>query len=99
MLYALLARDEPDSLDRRQAVRAEHLARVEALLSAGRLLTAGPLPAIDSAEPGPAGFVGSLIIAEFDSLAAAQTWAQQDPYLASGAWREVEVFPYKMVLP
>ncbi len=99
MLYCILGRDAPDSLQRRQRVRSEHLARVQALCDQGLLLTAGPFAAIDSPDPGPAGFVGSLIVAEFDSLLAARQWAESDPYLESGAWQGVEVHPYRQVLP
>lgn len=99
MFYCIIGRDVPDSLERRQSVRPEHLARVESLHQQGRLLTAGPLPAIDSPDPGPAGFLGSLIVAEFPSLAAARAWAEADPYLHSGAWHAVEVYPYRQVLP
>ncbi|GIX21628.1 MAG: hypothetical protein KatS3mg121_0411 [Gammaproteobacteria bacterium] len=97
MWYAILARDAPDALDKRRATRAAHLARIEALRAEGRLLTAGPFPAIDAPDPGPAGFSGSLVIAEFPSLEAARTWAEADPYLAAGAWCAVEVKPYKRV--
>lgn len=99
MLYCILGRDAPDSLPRRISVRAEHLERVQRLCDEGLLLTAGPFPAIDSPDPGPAGFVGSLIVAEFESLAAAQHWAESDPYIQAGAWQGVEVHPYKQVLP
>ena len=99
MLYCILGRDAADSLDRRLSVRAEHLARVESLRDQGLLLTAGPLPAIDSPDPGPAGFAGSLIVAEFASLDQAREWAGADPYIRSGAWASVEVHPYRQVLP
>lgn len=99
MLYCILGRDAPDSLKRRMGARDQHLARVEALRDHGLLLTAGPLPTIDSPDPGPAGFVGSLIVAEFTSLEAARDWAESDPYIQAGAWRDVEVYPYKQVLP
>lgn len=99
MLYCILGRDAPDSLHKRLGVRAEHLARVQTLLDEGRLRTAGPLPAIDGGDPGPAGFFGSLIVAEFANLQAATRWAQSDPYLDAGAWDRVEVYPYKEVLP
>ena len=99
MLYCILGRDAPNSLVRRSAARAEHLARVEQLRDQGLLLTAGPLPAIDSPDPGPAGFIGSLIVAEFTSLDAARHWAEADPYLDAGAWASVEVHPFKQVLP
>lgn len=99
MLYCILGRDAPDSLNKRLPVRAQHLERVQSLLQQGRLRTAGPLPAIDSEEPGPAGFVGSLILADFPSLEAAREWADSDPYVVAGAWERVEVHPYKEVLP
>lgn len=99
MWYLIFGRDVPDSLPRRQAHRPAHLARLHALRDAGRLLCAGPLPAIDSDDPGDAGFTGSVIIAEFASLAEARAWADADPYLAGGVYREVEVQPFKRVLP
>ncbi|AHE98472.1 YciI family protein [Thioalkalivibrio paradoxus] len=99
MLYAIIGQDTPDSLERRLAARPEHLARLEALRDAGRLLLAGPFPAIDGPDPGPAGFTGSLIVAEFPSLEAAQAWADADPYRAAGVYREVTVRPFKRVLP
>jgi len=99
MLYMILGRDVADSLAQRRAARPDHLARLQALQAEGRLFAAGPLPAIDSADPGPAGFVGSLIVAEFVSLEAARTWADADPYLAAGVYASVEVRPYVKVLP
>ena len=99
MWYMVIGRDNADSLARRATVREQHLARVQALCDQGRVLTAGPLPAIDSPDPGPAGFIGSLMVVEFPDLGQATTWAQQDPYLEAGAWTEVEVHPYKEVLP
>jgi hypothetical protein len=99
MLFAILASDAPDSLARRRSVREAHLHRVSELRTAGRLVIAGPFPAIETTEPGPAGFNGSLIIAEFESLEAAEAWAQADPYLASGAWREISVRPFVQVMP
>lgn len=99
MLYLIVGDDVPDSLARRQQVRPDHLARLEALQQAGRLVVAGPFPAIDSEQPGDAGFTGSAIIAEFDSLAAAQAWADADPYLAAGVYARVTVRPFKQVLP
>ena len=99
MLYAILGRDVPGSLERRLAVRSDHLARLTELQAAGRLVLAGPLPAIDSIDPGPAGFSGSLIVAEFDSLESAQTWADADPYVSAGVYASVEVMPFKMVFP
>jgi uncharacterized protein YciI len=99
MWYVVNGIDAADSLAKRQASRPAHVARIQMLADEGRLLTAGPLPAIDAADPGPAGFTGSLIIAEFESLGAAQAWADQDPYLQSGAWVKVTVSPYVQVKP
>ena len=99
MFYAIVGQDVPDSLDRRLAARPAHLERLQALQQAGRLLLAGPFPAIDSPDPGAAGFSGSLIVAEFDSLAAAQAWADADPYVAAGVYAGVSVKPFKKVLP
>lgn len=99
MLYAIIAKDAKDSLERRRSARPDHVARLNVLKDAGRLVLAGPLPAIDAQDPGPAGFSGSLIVAEFASLAAAMEWADNDPYLAAGVYREVEVHPFRMVLP
>ncbi|MFC4157775.1 YciI family protein [Chitinimonas lacunae] len=99
MYYLILGRDAPDSLARRLAARPDHLARLQALQDQGRLLLAGPCPAIDSPDPGPAGFSGSLIVAEFADLAAARAWADADPYVTAGVYAEVEVKPFKKVLP
>ena len=99
MLYAIISRDVENSLEQRLATRPAHLARLEALRDAGRLILAGPHPAIDSNDPGPAGFSGSLVVAEFDSLDSARTWADADPYLAAGVYAEVIVKPFKKVLP
>lgn len=99
MLYAIVGEDVPASLDRRLAARPDHLARLEALRDAGRLVLAGPFPAIDAADPGAAGFTGSLIVAEFDSLEAAQAWAQADPYVMAGVYARVDVKPFRKVLP
>ncbi len=99
MLYAIVGQDSPDSLDRRLAARPAHVARLTALQNAGRLLLAGPFPAIDSPDPGPAGFSGSLIVAEFDSLADARGWADADPYVAAGVYVEVSVKPFKQTFP
>ncbi|AOX99649.1 YciI family protein [Jeongeupia sp. USM3] len=98
-LYAIIATDKADSLADRLAARPAHLARLEALKNDGRLVLAGPFPAIDVADPGPAGFSGSLIVAEFESLAAAQDWADADPYRAAGVYVSVVVKPFKYVLP
>jgi uncharacterized protein YciI len=99
MLYAIIATDVANSLENRLAARPTHLARLEALKSEGRLVLAGPHPAVDSNDPGAAGFSGSLIVAEFDSLIAAQTWADADPYRAAGVYASVIVKPFKLVLP
>lgn len=99
MLYAVIGQDNPDSLQRRLDARPAHLARLEALKNEGRLLLAGPFPAIDSEDPGPAGFSGSLIVAEFESLDAAQQWADADPYIKAGVYTQVSVKPFKKVLP
>jgi uncharacterized protein YciI len=99
MLYAIVGADAPDSLNDRLAARPAHLDRLKALQDEGRLLLAGPFPAIDSVDPGPAGFSGSLIVAEFGSLEAAQEWAGADPYVAAGVYAGVKVKPFKKVLP
>ena len=99
MFYAILGQDVSNSLDLRLAARPAHLERLHALQQAGRLLLAGPFPAIDSNDPGAAGFTGSLIVAEFDTLSAAQTWADADPYVAAGIYAHVDVKPFKKVLP
>ncbi|MBX9444900.1 YciI family protein [Dickeya chrysanthemi] len=97
MLYVIYATDVPGSLEQRLAARPAHLARLQALRDQGRLLTAGPLPAIDSEDPGTAGFTGSTVIAEFQSLEAARQWADDDPYLAAGVYETVSVKPFKKV--
>lgn len=99
MLYAIISRDVDDSLPKRQGARPAHLARLEALRDAGRLVLAGPHPAIDSGDPGPAGFTGSLVVAEFESLEAARAWAAADPYVEAGVYADVTVKPFKKVLP
>ena len=99
MFYAILGEDVPNSLERRLAVRAEHLARLHQLREEGRLLLAGPFPAIDSIDPGPAGFSGSLIVAEFASLDEAQAWAAADPYATDGVFARVTVKPFRKTLP
>lgn len=99
MLYALVGQDVPDSLDKRLAARPAHLERLHSLQRQGRLLLAGPFPAIDGNDPGTAGFTGSLIVAEFDTLAEAQSWADADPYVAAGVYASVSVKPFKKVLP
>lgn len=99
MYYAIISEDIPNSLEKRLSVRPAHLERLKDLATQGRLLVAGPHPAIDSEDPGEAGFSGSLVIAEFDSLANAQAWADADPYVAAGVYQKVAVKPYKKVLP
>jgi len=99
MLYAINAEDTPDSLEKRLATRSAHLERLKALQQDGRLVLAGPYPAIDSPDPGPAGFSGSLIVAEFESLSAARAWAEADPYVTAGVYATVTVKPFKKVLP
>lgn len=99
MFYAIVGQDVPDSLNQRLAARPAHLERLQALQQAGHLLLAGPFPSIDSNDPGAAGFSGSLVVAEFDSLADAQAWADADPYLAAGVFAGVSVRPFKKVLP
>lgn len=99
MYYVIIGTDIQDSLDRRLASRPAHLERISTLQDEGRLLTAGPFPGIDSEDPGTAGFTGSLIVAEFDSLADAQQWAEADPYRAAGVYESVSVKPFKKVFP
>ena len=99
MLYAIISQDVEHSLEKRMAVRAAHIERLNVLKNEGRLILAGPHPAIDNNEPGEAGFTGSLVVAEFDNLEQAETWANADPYLASGAYEHVVVKPFKKVLP
>ena len=99
MLYAIVGEDVPNSLEQRLASRPAHLARLRELQASGRMALGGPFPAIDSPDPGPAGFSGSLIVAEFDSLAAAQAWADADPYVAAGVYARVTVRPFKQVFP
>jgi uncharacterized protein YciI len=99
MLYTFVCQDVENSLDKRLGVRPAHVERLVKLQEQGRLVAAGPNPAIDSDDPGPAGFSGSIIIAEFDSLKAAQFWADADPYIEAGVYESVTVKPFKMVLP
>jgi uncharacterized protein YciI len=99
MWYAIMAEDAPNSLEKRMAARPAHLARLKALQEAGRLLLAGPFPAIDSVDPGPAGFSGSLIVAEFADLEAAKAWADQDPFVEAGVYIKVDVKPFRKTLP
>jgi uncharacterized protein YciI len=99
LYYAITGEDVPDSLPRRLSARPAHLARLQALQDEGRLLLAGPFPAIDSPDPGPAGYSGSLIVAAFTSLEAARAWADADPYVAAGVYATVTVKPFRKVLP
>ena len=99
MLYAIISEDVPGSLARRLEARGAHLERLKALQEAGRLVLAGPHPAIDSSDPGPAGFSGSLVVAEFTSREAAIAWAAEDPYCAAGVYAHVTVKPFRKVLP
>jgi len=99
MLYAIIGSDRAGSLPARLAARPEHLARLQALRDGGRMVLAGPFPAIDSVDPGPAGFSGSLIVAEFASLQDAQAWADADPYIAAGVYEKVDVRPFRQTLP
>ena len=99
MLYAIVGEDQPGTLSTRLAARPAHVERLKALLEEGRLILAGPFPAIDSPDPGPAGFTGSLIVAEFASLDAAKTWADADPYVKAGVYASVSVKPFKKALP
>ena len=99
MLYAIIGEDRPDSLAARLAARPAHIERLQALQAEGRLILGGPCPAIDSPDPGPAGFTGSLIVAEFPSLESAQSWADADPYIAAGVYAKVTVKPFKKAFP
>lgn len=99
MLYAIISQDTQNSLEKRLAARPAHLARLEALKNEGHLILAGPHPAVDSNDPGEAGFTGSLVVAEFADLDAAQTWADADPYMDAGVYEKVFVKPFKKVLP
>ncbi len=99
MLYAIISQDVENSLDKRASARTEHIERLHNLKEQGHLILAGPHPAIDNNEPGPAGFTGSLIVAEFTSLEAAQFWADNDPYIKAGVYDSVIVKPFKKVLP
>ncbi|MDB4837286.1 YciI family protein [Marinomonas sp.] len=99
MLYSIVGTDIENSLAARKAARPDHLARLKALQDNGKLILAGPNPAIDSSDPGPAGFSGSIIIADFSSLSAAKAWADEDPYVAAGVYQNVEVKPFKQAFP
>lgn len=99
MFYVIRGTDNAASLEKRKATRSAHVARLEQLRDAGRLLLAGPFPAIDAEDPGPAGYTGSLIVAEFDTLEDARSWAQADPYVTAGVYASVDVQPFRKVLP
>lgn len=99
MLYAIICEDVPDSLPLRMGARPAHLARLQSMVDAGRIVLAGPHPAVDAVDPGAAGFTGSLIVASFDSLAEAQEWANADPYVSAGVFASVVVKPFRKVLP
>lgn len=99
MFYAMIGEDAPDSLEKRMAARPAHLARLEQLRDEGRLLIAGPMPAIDSPDPGPAGFAGSLVVAEFASLVEAEQWLSEDPYVIEGVFARTTVRPFRKVMP
>ena len=99
MWYAIIGQDSPNSLERRMAVRPAHLERLQALQNEGKLLLAGPFPAVDATDPGATGYTGSLIVAEFASLQAAQEWANTDPYATTGVFEKITVQPFRKVLP
>ena len=99
MWYAIVGHDTPNSLNKRVAARPAHVVRLQALQAEGRLLLAGPFPAVDAVDPGAAGFTGSLIVAEFASLHAAQEWANADPYIAAGVYASVDIKPFKKTFP
>ena len=99
MWYAIIGTDHANSLEARKSARPAHLSRLQQLQDEGRMLLAGPFPAIDAEDPGPAGFSGSLIVAEFASLAEAEAWAAADPYIAAGVYRETSIKPFRKVLP
>lgn len=99
MLYAIIAFDNENSAERRAEMRQAHLARIQKLQDQGKLALAGPFPAVDAPDPGPAGVIGGMIVADFGSLEEAQDWAQQDPYMTAGVWQDVKVTPFRQVLP
>jgi uncharacterized protein len=99
MLYVIIGENAPGSQEQRLAARKAHLQRLDELQEAGRLILAGPCPAIDSSDPGPAGFSGGLIVAEFDSLDAASVWANADPYVRAGVYRQVTIKPFRKTFP
>lgn len=99
MWYLFVAKDKPGTLAQRLSARADHLARLEILKQQGRLKLAGPMPAVDSENPGEAGFVGSALVLQFDSISQARIWADADPYVAAGVYDTVDIYPFKQVLP
>jgi len=99
MFYVIRGTDVPNSFEKRNAARPAHLARLEQLRDAGRLLLCGPFPAIDAEDPGPAGYTGGLIVAEFDSLEDARAWTQADPYVSAGVYASFDVTPFRRALP
>jgi uncharacterized protein len=99
MFYAIFGNDAPESIEKRATARPAHLARLNTLQNEGRLLLSGPFPAVDAIDPGPAGFTGSLIVAEFPSFEAAQAWADTDPYVTTGVYAQVAVRPFRKVFP
>ena len=99
MWYAIISEDTEESLEKRDSARPDHLSRLTKLVYEGRLLVAGPHPAVDSLDPGPAGFTGSLVIADFESLEDARAWAEADPYVSAGVYSRVTVKPFKRVFP
>jgi len=99
MWYSIVTEDTPNSLEKRLSNRPAHLARLTKLHEAGRLILAGPFPAIDSSDPGPAGFTGSLIVAEFNNLEEAKHWANADPFVSAGVYANVTVKPFRKTLP
>jgi uncharacterized protein YciI len=99
MWYTIIGQDTPDSLEKRMAARPAHIARLQILQQEGRLLLAGPFPAVDAVDPGSAGFTGSLIVAEFASLPEAESWAQSDPYVAANVYANVTVKPFRKTFP
>ena len=99
MLYAIISEDVPDSPPLRKVARPNHIKRLDELLAQGRIVVAGPFPAIDSTDPGEAGFTGSLLVVEFDSLEDAQAWAKEDPYITAGVYERSIVTPFKQVFP
>ena len=99
MLYAIIGQDVPNSLEKRMKARPAHVARLQVLQEEGRIILAGPFPAVDANDPGAAGFSGSLIVAEFTSLEKAESWAQADPYVAAGVYAHVTVKPFKRTFP